>query len=328
MTTVTIDNRPVLGRVQGLVARAWNLNRPLTFLGVAMIATLLVAVAGVAFDPRVITGAPAWLKPAKFALSVAIYSFTFVWLLTFVRGYPRLVRVLAWTTVVMLGIEMVIIVGAAALGETSHFNVSTPLHATLWSTMASAIVLTWVANLGVGVLLLRQRMADRAFLWSLRLGVAVSAVGMGVAFFMTSPTAEQLAHARAGGDMPTVGAHSVGVADGGPGLPVVGWSTVGGDLRVAHFIGLHALQVLPLLGLALSRFGAAWLDQRHRVALVWTAGLAYLGTVALVAWQALRGQPLIKPDALTLSVAAAIAVATVVALASTLAHARRSVAAD
>jgi hypothetical protein len=228
----------------------------------------------------------------------------------------------------MLGIEMVIIVGAAAVGTTSHFNVSTPVHATLWSVMASAIVLTWVANLGVGVLLLRQRLTDRAFLWSLRLGVAVSAVGMGVAFFMTSPTAEQLARARAGADMPTVGAHSVGVADGGPGLPVVGWSTVGGDLRVAHFIGLHALQILPLLGLALSRLGPAWLDQRHRVSLVWTAGLAYFGAVALVTWQALRGQPLIRPDALTLSVAAALAIATIAALVGIVVQARRPVTAD
>jgi hypothetical protein len=322
--TGLVSGRNLPGRLRGLVGRAWALNRPLTFLGVAMIVTLAVALVGLAFDPRVITGAPAWLKPAKFAISVAIYSFTFVWLLTFVRGYPRLVRWLAWITVVMLGIEMVIIVGAAVIGTTSHFNVSTAAHATAWSVMASAIVLTWLANLGVGILLLRQRLADRAFLWSLRLGVAVSAVGMGVAFFMTSPTADQLTAARAGGGMSIVGAHSVGVADGGPGLPVVGWSTVGGDLRVAHFIGLHALQALPLLGLLLSRFGPAWLRPGDRVALVWTAGLAYLGVVALATWQALRGQSLIRPDALTLTVAAVLAVATAVAVGATVVRARRS----
>jgi Na+/phosphate symporter len=62
--------------------RAWAANRSLTLLGVAMLLTLVVALAGLALDPRVITGAPAWLKPAKFAISVAIYSFTFVWLLS------------------------------------------------------------------------------------------------------------------------------------------------------------------------------------------------------------------------------------------------------
>jgi hypothetical protein len=123
--------------------------------------------------------------------------------------------------------------------------------------------------------------------------------------------------------MPVVGAHSVGVDDGGPGLPVVGWSTIGGDLRVAHFVGLHALQVLPLVGLLLARFGPAWLGQRDRVALVWTAGLGYLGVVALTTWQALRGQSLIRPDALTLTAVAALAAATVGAVVATVARARR-----
>jgi hypothetical protein len=141
---------------------------------------------------------------------------------------------------------------------------------------------------------------------------------------MTSPTAEQLAAAQAGEGMPTVGAHSVGVADGGPGLPVVGWSTVGGDLRVAHFIGLHALQVLPIVALLLARFGPAWLRPGDRLGLVWTVGLSYLGLVALVTWQALRGQSLVHPDALTLGVAGALVAAFVVAVGTIVMKARRA----
>jgi hypothetical protein len=305
-----------------LLRRAWALNRPLTALGVAMVALLVVAAAAIALDPTVITGAPAWLKPAKFAISIAIYSFTFVWLLTYVRGHDRLVRIVSWVTVVTLAIEIAIIAGAAAIGTTSHFNVSTPIHAAVWSTMAAAIVTTWMANLVVGGLLLRQRLPDKAFAWSLRLGVAVSAVGMGVAFFMTSPTAEQLTAARSGGSMPMVGAHSVGVPDGGPGLPIVGWSTVGGDLRAGHFFGLHALQVMPLLGLALARFGPAWLRPGDRTALVWTAGLGYLGFVALITWQALRGQSLIHPDGLTTGAALTLAGAVAAAAALVITRAR------
>jgi hypothetical protein len=266
-----------------------------------MVAVLVAAGVGLVVDHQVITGAPAWLKPAKFAISIAIYSFTFLWLLTFITGHRRLVRTAAWVTAGGFAIEEVIIVWAAAAGTTSHFNVSTPLHTAIWSVMATAIVLAFLANLLVLVLLLRQRLADAAFAWSLRFGIAVSAVGMGVAFFMTSPTAQQLATAHLTGSLPVAGAHSVGVPDGGPGLPVLGWSTVGGDLRAPHFIGLHALQVLPLLGFLLMRFGPGWLRTGDRVALIVTAGLGYLGVVALTTWQALRAQSLVHPDGLTLT---------------------------
>jgi hypothetical protein len=302
--------------------RAWTANRPLTLVGVTMVALLAATIVGLAIDPRVITGAPAWLKPAKFALSTAIYTLTLVWLLTFLPGRPRLVRLVSWVTAVALALELVLIVGAAAAGTTSHFNVSTPARAAIWSTMASAIVATWVASLAVAVALFRQRFTDPALGWAIRLGVLVAATGMAVAFLMTAPTADQLADAQATGAMAVSGAHSVGVADGGPGLPVVGWSTVGGDLRVAHFLGLHGLQVLPVLALLLARFGPAWLAPLDRVRLIWTASAAYLALVGLTTWQALRAQPLIRPDALTLTAAGVVVVATALAVRAVTVRAR------
>jgi hypothetical protein len=187
-----------------------------------MLLTLAVAVVGIFVDPRVITGAPAWLKPAKFAVSISIYSFTLLWLLTFVQGHPRLVRLVSWATAVGLGVEMVLIASAALLGTTSHFNVGTLPNGVVWGTMAFFIVLTWAIGLLATVLLLLQRLSDPAIAWGLRLGLIVSLVGMAVAFFMTTPTPEQLAAAKAGEGMPVVGAHGVGVEDGGPGLPIVG----------------------------------------------------------------------------------------------------------
>jgi hypothetical protein len=163
--------------------------------------------------------------------------------------------------------------------------------------MALFIALTWVMTLLTAWLLVTtRRLPDPVFAQALRLAVVVAAVGMAVGFFMTSPTEVQIGAAEAGGGMPIVGAHSVGAEDGGPGLFLVGWSTEGGDLRVGHFVGLHALQVLPLVGLGLSRLGPRWLGTGPRIGLVWVVSLAYLGVVVLTTWQALRGQPLIRPD--------------------------------
>jgi hypothetical protein len=303
--------RPLLDRVLAL-------NRALTVLGAVMLVTFLATVVGIFVDPRVITGVPAWVKPAKFAISISVYAFTFAWLLGFVEGHSRLVRLIANVTVVSMAVEMVAIITQVARGTTSHFNISTPFNSFVWMSMGAFIVLVWAMNLPLAILLIRQRMTDRAFAWSLRLGVLISFVGMAVAFLMVRPTPQQVA-AISGGYGPRIaGAHSVGVADGGPGLPFVGWSTIGGDLRVGHFIGLHALQVLPVLGWLLSRRKGvlAFLSAVDRLALVWTGGWAYLGLVALVVWQAMRGQPVIRPDAATIAAAAALAggVATSIAI--------------
>jgi hypothetical protein len=152
-------------------------------------------------------------------------------------------------------------------------------------------------------------MTDRAFAWSLRLGLVISAIGMAVAFLMIFPTPEQAAAIASGRGPHIVGAHSVGVADGGPGLPILGWSTAGGDLRAAHFVGLHGLQILPFFGWLLTRrrkFFAPF-AANDRLALVWIVGVGYVGLVVLLTWQALRGQSVAHPDARTIAAASVLA---------------------
>lgn len=278
-----------------LARRIWEASPPLAVLTAVAMAASVPAVAGVFLDPRVITGAPAWLKPAKFLVSVSIYAATLAWLLSHVRRPNRAAAWIGGITTVSLAVELAIIALQAARGTISHYNMATPFDAALWNAMGGFIMLVWLAGAAAAVLLIRQPHTDRLLSTSLKLGLLLALAGM----------AEGMLMARSG-------AHSVGVPDGGPGLPVVGWSTVGGDLRIGHFLGLHALQALPLLAWLLT---GASLSEGQRLGLLRLGGLAYGGLMAVLTWQALRGQPLIRPDGLTWTVLGGLGV-TVLALAS------------
>jgi len=307
-----------------LRTEAWRRNPPLVALVLTMLVVAAVALVGLVVDPRVITGAPAWMKSLKFAVSIAIYGATLLWMLSFVPDRPRLVAVISWGVSLALGIEMVLIVTQVLRNTTSHFNLATPFDAAVFVTMGATISGLWLLNAIVAFLLARRRFAEAPIVWGVRLGLIAALLGMAVAFLMTQPTPEQSSLIAATGSSSIVGAHAVGVADGGPGLPVVGWSTEGGDLRVAHFVGLHALQILPLLGLALARFGPAWLPVRDRSRLVGVAAAFWIALVLLLTWQALRGQSLIAPDALTLSALGLLIATMAVAAGAVLAPAWRA----
>jgi hypothetical protein len=274
---------------------------PLVVLGGAMIVTLLIALAGLVVDPRVITNAPAWMKPAKFAASILIYTATLWILLPAIADRPGFVRVVSWAVLIGLGLEMALIALQAARGTTSHFNNTTEFDAMVFRAMGGTIMVIWLLTMIVAALFFRRHLAHPALTWGVRLGFIGTIIGMGVAILMTLPTPEQQQAAAAGLPALFQGAHSVGVADGGPGLPIVGWSTTGGDLRIGHFVGLHALQVVPLVALILMRFSPSWLPARAQAQLTAIAGVAWIALTLLLTWQALRGQPVTAPDGLTVS---------------------------
>jgi hypothetical protein len=204
--------------------------------------------------------------------------------------------VVSWVTAVTLLVEIVIIDLQAWRGTTSHFNVGTTLDGVLFSIMGVAIIVQTLAAVAVAVALWKQQFSDRALGWALRIGMTVTIIGAMTGGLMTRPTRAQLDSAQAGNRITIVGAHTVGAPDGGPGLPGTGWSREHGDIRVAHFLGLHALQILPLLALAVTRRG--W-HEIKRVRIVWAISASYVSLFALLLWQALRGQSVIAPDGTT-----------------------------
>jgi hypothetical protein len=282
--------------LKALVARLWRTDRPLTATGLLMLAALAASVVGLRLDPRMITGAPAWLKPAKFAISIAIYSFTLAWVFSYLPAWRNTRRIVGWTTALALVLELAIIDLQAWRGTTSHFNVSTPLDLTLFAVMGAGILVQTMTSIAVAVALWRQPFADRAMGWALRLGMSITILGGLTGGLMIQPTAAQLADARATHRMTVSGAHTIGAPDGGPGLPGTRWSVEHGDLRVAHFAGLHALQVLPLAVLALRRRKMTETSRSH---LVIIGAISYTALCALLLWQALGGQSVIHPDAVT-----------------------------
>ncbi len=256
-------------------------------------------------DDRVLLGAPLWFKPLKFSISLTLYAATLAWMLGQLR--ERALQRTGWVVTAAGAIEMAIIVGQAAVGHRSHYNTDTPLSAALWSTMGTTIAVLWLATLAVALRFLREPGRDRVAATAIRLGLVVALIGLAEGFLMA-----------------TAGAHAVGVPDGGPGLPFVGWSTTGGDLRIAHFVGMHALQGLPLLAAALvaiRRF-----TDETRVQLVRTAAAAWAGLVVLLTWQALRAQPLLAPDATTLGALAVLVAGSVAGTTAVLAAGRRAAA--
>jgi hypothetical protein len=297
--------------VAGLVGRMWQASPPLTAVGILMLVVAVPSVVGIFIDPRIITGAPAWLKPFKFAVSTAVYSLTLAWIFIMLPGWPRVRRVVGWTTAIVFVLEVALIDAQAWRGTTSHFNVSTLGNAIVFSIMGLAILVQTAVSVAVAVALWRHRFIDRALGWALRLGMTLTILGAMTGPLMTRPTAAQLADARAGKPMPVAGAHSVGGLDGGPGLPVTGWSREHGDLRVAHFIGLHAIQVLALIALL---FGQWRRPVPVRVRAVLAGAASYTALFLLLLWQALRGQSVVAPDATALASIAVWALVTVVAL--------------
>jgi hypothetical protein len=278
-----------------------------------MVPVLAGAMAGLALDPRIITGAPAWLKPAKFAASIGIYGLTLAWIFSLIPQWNRTRRIVGWTTAVALTLEMALIGLQAFRGTTSHFNVGTQLDGALFGIMGAAIVVQTLSTVAVAVALWRQRFADRSMGWALRFGMTITIAGAMSGGLMTQPTRQQLAAVRAGERVAVMGAHTVGAPDGGPGLPGTGWSTTHGDLRVSHFVGLHALQALPIVAFVLSR---RRLDVLVRARLMFVAAGSYAALFGILMTQALRGQSVLAPDAPTLALLGAWACGTAAAAAA------------
>lgn len=258
--------------MRALISETLRRNRLLGVLGIAHVLLFLLLIPAVLLDQLQILGVNRWLKPMKFAISIAIFTITMAWLLSYLEKSRRAVSAISGLIAFTMAGEMVLITMQAMRGVRSHFNQDSAFSVAVFATMGALILTnTFAAGYAWFLFLRRPATIEGAHLSGVRLGLVIFVVASFI-----------------GGLMVARGSHSVGVPDGGPGLPIVNWSTDGGDLRVAHFVGMHALQGLPLLGWILDR-------RRTRGARSWVqlSAVVFAAATALLSLQALAGRALL-----------------------------------
>jgi hypothetical protein len=235
----------------------------------AMLALGAVCVALSQFDVRLINGVSVWAKPAKFHISLAVQFATVAWGLSFLPADQRARRSVQWPLVVMLvlgWLELLYITVQAARGEASHFNQSTWLYRALYTLMGVGATAMLLIAMYFGARLWRHRAQG---LWTEAAAVGLfwgGFLGLAAGFYLGGQTG-----------------HHVGAAvSDAAGTGLFSWSTQAGDLRVAHFVGMHAAQIIPFAALNGRR------SLVYGVALLMT-----LGTVGTFV-QALLGIPLFR----------------------------------
>lgn len=209
----------------------------------------------------------AWYKPFKFAFSTFLFVWAMAWYCYYLPNFN--IKAFNWTVIILLGFEIVYIALQAGKGQLSHYNLSTPVYAMLYSMMALAATAVTVYTAYVGILFFTNDFPTlpNYYLWSIRFGIILFVIFSLEGFVMGSKLT-----------------HTIGGADGGPGIPLLNWSTKFGDPRIAHFIGMHALQVLPIL--------SYYVFKSTKLTIAISVLYALLAVFTLV--QALKAKPLFK----------------------------------
>jgi hypothetical protein len=248
------------------IAELKRRNKALWWFGLFNIAVGVVCLILMQIDDKQILNVNRWLKPMKFYFSVGIMILTWGWLLHYLNDGKK-IRRCSWLLIISMFFENGLIILQAIRDTTSHFNVNSAVDGIIFNFMGIFILVFTVTCVRICIAFFKQKQftITDAYLWGIRLGIL---------FFIL--------FSIEGGMMLGLMKHTVGAADGSPGLPLTNWSKNYGDLRIAHFAGIHSLQLLPLLGFYVTR------TKRQIIIL----SLIYFLLVAALFIQALNGIPL------------------------------------
>ncbi|MCC5944716.1 MAG: hypothetical protein JJT94_07250 [Bernardetiaceae bacterium] len=208
----------------------------------------------------------AWYKPFKFAFSTFLFAWAMAWYIHYLPNFNT--DLFNWAVILLLGFEIIYITIMASEGKISHYNVSSPFYALMFSLMALAATLVTLYTAYIGILFFTQDFPHLPiyYVWAIRLSILIFVIFAFEGFLM-------------GNQM----SHSIGLENDNSNLLILGWSKIAGDLRVAHFIGMHALQVLP--------FVSYYFLKNTKITIIISVLYGLLAIFTLV--QALCGKPLL-----------------------------------
>jgi hypothetical protein len=254
-------------------------NPALVTLVTFSLSVLLISLIGLFVDHRSLNGELVWAKPCKFSTSLAIYGATLIWFGRYLTTHKTFFKRISMASLLGTMVELSAIITQVIRGTSSHFNTSTAFDHAIFITIILAIMPVAFSLIALFVMLLRERNLPRTIGLSLQWGVFLTIIGLipGVLMLNIHPVASIK-------------------------LPYLGWSASSGDLRVAHFLGIHALQVLPFTGMLTESLGKR-LSSLHKHMIIKNVALIYLEIICLLTWQALRLESVASPGALTLRVA-------------------------
>ena len=206
-------------------------NPFLSIVGWLNVGLLLIFLGLYSFDTRTILGISPWIKPIKFSVSIVVYLWTMVLVLDCLKGVSKKVKTYSFWIGWAMVIEIALITLQSARGTTSHFNIVHTLDMIIFNVMGVFILINTIVLIMITIDYFRLSVKlSPEMLWAIRLGLILLLLASFEAGFMLG-----------------LNKHTVGAADGSKGLPLLNWSTRFGDLRIAHFVGMHAIQLLPLL---------------------------------------------------------------------------------
>ena len=211
-------------------------SKCLLVYGALMWFALLITFCFSLAEERTIREVGIWVKPMKFMAATALFAWTTVWLAELAHpsvtqgdSYKGICALIVVTSL----FEVVYITYQASQVAASHYNTSDPFHAMMFSVMGLA---------AVGLTFSQVWLAWD--IWSARATIELTVTAWGILIGLTMTfVLSTISGFMLGGHQPPAG----------QGLPIVGWHLYK-DIRPAHFLGVHAQQLIPLLGLLADKF--------------------------------------------------------------------------